>query len=222
MHRGVVGSGTIGCVLLMAWAGTGAVTAAAQTPTNAAHTAASGACVALVVAHVEGVTGNATDVGVAVRDLFGSFLTGPTLHAVPLESRLVSQAIEEAQQKHCANLLLASVTMKRGGGGGFMKRLAGQAGSNVAWEVPYGRTATSAVARGTAIAAAQTMSTLASSTRAKDEVQLEYHVITDGGIRIPPTTKQAKARMDGEDLLTGLVQQASEAVAAAVAKAPAH
>jgi len=195
---------------------TGAIHAAAQPPANAAQ---DGICVALVTASVEGVPGNATAVGGAVRDLFASFLTGPALHAVLLEARLASQAVEEARQKQCANVLIASVTMKRSGGSSLLKRVAGNAGSTAAWQIPYGgSTAAAAVARGAAITAAETMSGLASSTKAKDEMQLEYRVMTDGSVRIPPTTKQAKAHVDGEDLLTPLVQQVSELIVGVVAK----
>jgi hypothetical protein len=211
MRRASVPSVAFGCVLLAALVEIGAATAAGQPTTN-------GVCVALVTPTVEGVSGSATQVGIAVRDLFASFLTGPSLRTMPLEARLVSQAMEEARQKQCANVLLASVTMKRSGHRGLLARTAGQAGSNVAWQLPYGGSAGSAIARGAAIAAAETMSALASSTKAKDEVRLEYHLLTDGATRIPSTTKQAKAKADGEDLLTGLVQQASEAVAGAVAK----
>jgi len=207
-RRAVIG------VITSASIGVGGIHAAAQTPTPGAQDTV---CVALITASVEGVPGNASDVGAAVRDLFASFLTGPALHAVPLDARLVSQALEEARQKQCANVLVTSVTMKRSGGGGVLKRMAGNAGSNVAWQLPSGgSTVTSAVARGAAITAAQTMSGIASSTRARDEMRLEYRVMANGSVRIPPTTKQVKAHVDGEDLLTPLVQQAAELIAGVV------
>jgi hypothetical protein len=34
-----------------------------------------------------------------LRDLFASYLTGPSLRAINLEARLASQAIEEARRK---------------------------------------------------------------------------------------------------------------------------
>lgn len=220
MRRGFIRSGALACAVMPALVGAGAVSAAAQAPTNGAT---GGVCIALVTANVEGVPGNATDVGVAVRNLFASFLTGPTLHAVPLEARLASQAMEEARQKQCANVLLASVTMKRSGGNSVLKLMADTAGSGVAWQLPSGgATITSTVARGAAITAAQTMSSIASSTRTKDEMRLEYHVMTNGRLRIPPTTKQAKAHVGGEDLLTPLVQQAAEAIAGTVAQPQAR
>ncbi|HTI39990.1 MAG TPA: hypothetical protein VL484_20675 [Vicinamibacterales bacterium] len=216
MRRGFTRSGAVGFAVISTLVGAGAVHAAAQAPATGTQDSV---CVALVTPSVEGVPGNATEVGVAVRDLFASFLAGPALHAVPLDARLVSQALQEAQQKQCANVLVASVTMKRSGGSSMLKRMAGNTGSNVAWQLPTGgSTVSSAVARGAAITAAQTMSGVASSTRAKDEMLLEYRVMTNGSVRLPPTTKQAKAHVDGEDLLTPLVQQAAEVIAGAVTK----
>lgn len=216
MRHGFIRSAPIALVLLVASVRTSAV-GASQAPADAAP---SGPCVALVIATVEGASGSATDVGVAVRDLFASFLKGPTLRTVTLESRLASLAMDEAKQKQCPDVLLTTVTLKRAGKSSLAKRIAGEAGWDAAWYLPYGGTAGGAVAHAAVVSAAETMSVVARSTKAHDEIQLEYHVATSTGTKIPSTTKQAKAKTDGEDLLTGLVRQASEAIVGAMAKAP--
>jgi hypothetical protein len=60
---------------------------------------------------------------------------------------------------------------------------------------------------------------MASTTRAKDEVTLEYRIGTvDTVTRAAPRTQKAKARSDGEDLLTPLVEKAAESIAAVVTR----
>lgn len=93
--------------------------------------------------------------------------------------------------------------------------MVGQAGTTAAWSLPGGGVG-SAVARGAAVAASQTAAELAVSTKAKDEMRLEYRLAqTDGGPTFGPRTETAKAKVDGEDLLTPLVERVAEAVAAA-------
>jgi hypothetical protein len=173
-------------------------------------------CVAIVLPAVQGVEGSATEVGAAVRDLFSSYLTGPSIQVVALDARLTSQAAEEARQKRCDTVLIASVTRKRSGGGGMLGRVLGQAGSHVAWQLPVGGVAGAAV-RGAAMAGAQAVTDLATNTKAKDEMKLEYRLSgSGGGMVLKPTEEKVKASVDGEDLLTPLVQRASESIAAAV------
>jgi hypothetical protein len=182
----------------------------------AAQDAAPGVCIAIPLPAVQGVEGSATDVGVAVRDLFTGYLRGPAIQVVPLDARLASQAPEEARQKGCGHVLLATVTKKRHGGGGTFGRVLGHAGSTVAWQLPAGRVGT-AVARGVALAGAQAVSDLASTTRAKDEMKLEYHVVSaDGRAVLQPNDDKLKASIDGEDLLTPLVRRASESIVTAL------
>lgn len=174
-------------------------------------------CIAIVLPSVKGVSGDATEFAAAVRERFVDFLTGPSLRAVAVEARLSSQAIEEARQKHCDRVLLTSIALKRHDGSGWARTLGGAAGSAAWYGVPYG-TAATAAARGAAIAGAQVISTMAASTKAKDEVTLEYRFgSVDTVARAAPRVEKAKAKRDGEDLLTPLVEKASEVVAAASA-----
>jgi hypothetical protein len=184
------------------------------TPPGSASQAAP-ACIAIVLPSVQGVEGDATQVASSVRELLASFLTGPSMRAVPLDARLASQAIEEAKQKECGRVLTAALTRKRSSGGGLLGRVVGQAGTTAAWSLPGGGVG-AAVVRGAAVAATQTASELASSTKAKDEMRLEYRLSpVSGGATLGPKTESAKAQIDGEDLLTPLVEKVAEAVAAA-------
>ena len=173
-------------------------------------------CVAIVLPSVQGVEGDATQVASAVRELLRSFLTGPSMQSVLIEARLPSQSIEEARQKNCGRVLTAALTRKRGSGGGLLGRVVEQAGTTAAWSLP-GVGVGGALARGAAVAATQTASEVASSTKAKDEMRIEYRLSpVSGGTTLGPKTERAKAKVDGEDLLTPLVQKVAEAVAAAL------
>jgi hypothetical protein len=189
----------------------------AAAPETAAQTGAPApVCVAIVLPSVQGVEGDATQVASAVRELLRSFLTGPSMQSVLIEARLPSQSIEEARQKNCGRVLTAALTRKRGSGGGLLGRVVGQAGTTAAWSLPGGGVG-GALARGAAVAATQTASEVASSTQAKDEMRIEYRLsAVSGGTTLGPKTERAKAKVDGEDLLTPLVQKVAEAVAAAL------
>jgi hypothetical protein len=193
------------------------VPASAQetSPTATSHQT----CVAIVMPSATGVDGDATAFSISLRDLFASYLNGPSLRAMTLDARLPSQAIEEARQKECAYVLLTTITRKRDGGSGWGKALGQAAGSAVYYGIPYGGSGAAAAARGAAVAGAHAISSMASTTRVKDEVTLEYRIgAADTVTRTAPKTEKAKAKSDGEDLLTPLVAKTAEAVAAIVSR----
>ena len=156
---------------------------------------------------VQGVEGSATEVATAVRELLSSFLTGPSMRTVPIDARLPALATEEAKQKQCDNVLIATLNRKRSGGGGFGKAL-GEAAGTASWYVPYGGSTAAGVARGVTVATAHAVSSVAASTKAKDELRLDYRVVTSSNVvRVPAASEKAKAKTDGEDVLTPLVEK---------------
>lgn len=177
-------------------------------------------CVAVMPATVTGVDGNAADAGTAVRDVFVSFLSGPSMQPVPLEARVRQLAIEEAKQKNCAYFVSASLSRKRGGGGSAFGQALGRAAGTAAWYVPGAAGVGGAVVRGLSVGAAEAMQQIASSTRAKDEVRLEWTLTPLSSPSASPTSKndKLKASSDGEDLLTPLVQRAAETIVQTVLK----
>jgi hypothetical protein len=194
-----------------------AAVAALPTPSRPSAQAADAACVALVLPAVEGVE-DATAVATSVRAIFQSYLTGPSLKSVLLEARLASQAGEEAKQKDCVKMLTVTVTRKAAGNGrSKLGALASAAGTTAAY-IPlpnYGTAAAVGAARGSA----EAVSYLAYGTHAKDEMTLGYKVTTaDGATLVPQKSEKAKAKSDGEDLLTPLISRAAEAVAAVVTR----
>jgi hypothetical protein len=174
-------------------------------------------CVAIALPSVQGVEGDATAFSTSTRELVASFLRGPSMEAVLLDARLATHALEEALQKNCPHVLTMTVTRKRdAGGGNLIGSVVGQAGSSMAWSLPMGNVG-GAVARGVTVATTQAISEMASSTRVRDELRLDYSVTTvEGKLRLGPKMEKAKARVDGEDLLTPIVERAAEAIVRAV------
>lgn len=191
---------------------------AAPAPTREQNAGAAPTCIAIVLPSVQGVDGNATGVATAVRDLFASYLTGPSLQSIAVDARLTSQALAEARQKQCPLVLIATVSRKQSGrGNGILGQMVGQVVGSTAYQIPGAGSIAGTVVQSVVVASAQAVSTLAASTHAKDEIRLEYRLSTaDGRAQLGPTAEKAKAATDGEDLLTPLIERAAEAVAARV------
>ena len=171
------------------------------------------ACVAVMPAAVAGMDGNAAEVALTMRDAMVSFLTGPSLRPVAVDARLKVQALEEARQKGCSHFIAMTVTKKSGGRSGF-GRVVGQAAGTAAWHLPGSATVGGAVARSASIGVVSALADMASTTRAKDEMKLEW-TLTPLAATGRPSSKEekAKASADGEDLFSPLLQRSAEAIA---------
>jgi hypothetical protein len=186
-----------------------AADAAAQTPAAPAS-----ACVALTVPSVTGVD-DSTSFATAVRDLFASYLKGPTLETVSLESRLQSQALIEAKGHKCGQVLLLTLERKRSSGNSTA-RILGQAAGAAASRAPIYGGVGGAAARNATWTGGEVLYRFASDVRAKDELELSYRLGTPDTVeRAKAITSKAKAKSDGEDILTPLVEKAANGIAAA-------
>jgi hypothetical protein len=155
----------------------------------------------------------------AVRETLTGFLTGPSLAVTPLTARLASQTREEAKQVNCRYLLFTTVKQVRKTGSGLLRRMAGSAAENGAWQVAAGGAGAGSVTRMMAASAAVGAATtnFASAVQVKDELTLEYRLESADGQALLGKTEKRKAKSDGEDLISPLVQRAAEAIAAVVA-----
>ena len=160
----------------------------------------------------------ATQSAEAVRNTFIGYLNGPSIEVVALNARLPEQAIEEARQSQCDYILYSGLTQKKGGGGMFGKvigNVAGAAGS----VIPYGGGAGEVAARTAATTAIYTTAAIATSIKAKDELTLEYKLQTTADQKtVVSNTSKAKAKSDGEDVITPMIQTAAQAMVSAVRK----
>jgi len=188
-------------------------------PASAQPVSKPAACIAVMLPSARGVDGDATAFSTSLRDLFMSYLTGPSLRAIALDAKLQGQAIEEARQKECDYILVSTVIRVRHDGSGLGRTLGRAAGTAAAYGIPYGGSGAEAAARGAAVAGAYAISNMSYSTKAKDEITLEYRIGTlDRVATASLSSKKSKAKQDGEDLLTPMVETASEAIAAVVTK----
>src|SRR5262245_46148736 len=154
-------------------------------------------CVALLLPSVEGVE-DAIAVATEVRQIFQSYLTGPSLKSIELEARLASQAAQEARLKECTKILTVTIQRKQTGGGGSKVGAVAQAAGSTAAYIPlpnYG----SAVAVGAARSGAAAVAGVARTTHAKDEFTMTYKVDNaEGAPIVPLKTEKAKAKTNGE------------------------
>jgi hypothetical protein len=156
----------------------------------------------------------AVDAAVPVRDTLVSYLKGPSFEIVPIEARLASQIDAEAREKQFDFVLASSVTQKQGGSGGFgslLKSVAPMAGMMIPGAGLVGMVAGEAVG---------TAATMASAVKAKDEVTLEFKLYAPGSEAAPKVASsiKAKAKSDGEDVLTSLIEQAANAIVTELSK----
>ena len=189
----------------------GAGVGAAQDTTNMRR-------ICLAPAAVE--TSASSDAAVnAVREAYTAYLTGPTLQAQALQARLASQVRLEARQAGCPFLLLTTVKHEKKRGSGLLGRVAAGAAQQGAWEAGTASGSTAGRIAGQAAygaAAGVAASNYAATFHAKDELTLSYRLESPDGKALAEGKEKRKAKADGEDMLTPLVEKAAEAVAEAV------
>ena len=176
----------------------------AAATTNTSLTAASTAKkpgvirIGLITPKLQTSSGDAASTAQTVRNSFASQLNGENVEVIALSAPQLSQALDEARQRQCDYVLTVSVNIKKGGGSMFGRAIGNIAAS--AAGVPTGGAINSAI-------------------KAKDELSLQY--ILDNlqtSTTVLSNTSKAKARSDGEDIITPEVQKASQAILAAVKK----
>jgi hypothetical protein len=147
----------------------------------------------------EGIT--AADLSAAVQNTFIKYLKVPNVEVVTLNAKLDTDIDSEAKSKECDYVIYANASHKKGGGGfGIFKALAPML-SSVAG---YGSTS------GT--------STVSGSIKNKDEITLDVKLNKTGGTPALAKVYKTKAKSDGDDIISQLVEQASLAIVSAVAQ----
>lgn len=172
------------------------------------------------------------DYSTPIRNAVVALMSGPAVEIAALDSRIAIQLQAEAQQKQCDFILYSSVELKHSSGGGFGKfmKMAGPLASVAPMAGMGGGMggAVAAQAAGAAASAAamsaqqQAMSQLSGfngQIKSKDEVTVQYQLVPTGesSPRLQNALK-AKAKSDGEDVLTPLLQQAATTVLTEVTK----
>jgi hypothetical protein len=167
------------------------------------------------------------DFSTPIRNAVVALMNGPAVEIAALESHVPLQLQAEALQKQCDYILYSGVVVKHSSGGGFGRLM--KIGSTAASFNPAMMMTKSVgslvAAQGAAAAASQmaaqqmqqqAISQLAGfngQIKSKDDVTVQYQLITTAqSTSVLQKTLQGKAKSDGEDVLTPLLQQTANAV----------
>jgi hypothetical protein len=157
------------------------------------------------------------DVADAVRAGWYSFLDGPAVEVVYIDSRLPIQINMEAEQQGCDYVIYSTVTQKgRSNVLGTMLTVAVPVAA-AAIPINVGSVGASAIRNSVqygATNAAKEMATKAAvQVASRDKVTLEYSLVkVDGKQPMVTKTLKAKAKSDGDDVYSSLIEQASEQI----------
>jgi hypothetical protein len=158
----------------------------------------------------EGLSAN--DLSAAIRNTLAEYLKGTKIELVALEAKLPSALSEEAKEKQCDFVIFASVSHKKGGGGGFGKML-GKMSEVVSRQAIGSSDIGGQIARTTIVSAA----TASENVKAKDEISLDFK-LHQGESTVFGKQYKAKAKSDGEDIISPMIEQVAQAILDAVGK----
>ena len=157
---------------------------------------------------------SAADLSAAIRNSLAQYLKMPNVEVVTLESKLSSAIASEAAEKECDFIVNATASHKKGGGGFgmFGKALGSSIGA-----VGIGHTG-STVGNIVGQVATQTIvaATVSSNVKAKDQITLDLRLDRVNGQSALATSYKAKAKSDGDDIISQVVEQAAEAIAGTI------
>lgn len=150
---------------------------------------------------------NAQTLAGAIQTSFGEYFKGTGVEIVLIEAKLPAAIEQEARDSNCDFVLFAQISHKRGGGGfGALRNIGGVLGGSV----PYGGGVAGTMATETARVTIWTAADAAASVKAKDELTLDINLKkTDGSAALTRQFK-TKAKSEGEDIISLIVEQATQ------------
>jgi len=159
----------------------------------------------------------ASDLAAAVQNTLVQYLKVPNIEIVPLEAKLSSAIDGEAKQKECDFVIHASVSHKKGGGGGF-GGMFGSAVGTALGRTGIGSTGSVAgnIAGQVATEAIVTAATVSANVKAKDQITLDIKLQQPGGAAVVTKQFVAKAKSNGDDIISQVVEQAAEAIVSSI------
>jgi hypothetical protein len=154
-----------------------------------------------------------------IRAMILQYLAGPSQEVVPIAALLRSQVDGEATSKQCDYVLFSAISQKVGGGGfGALKKM-GPLASMIPGVGMIAGGAAGAITAGVAGTVMSGAASAASMVKAKSEVTFDYKLMAPGNNnRVVANTEKVKAKEDGEDVISPLVEHAATAIFAEVTK----
>lgn len=177
----------------------------------------------IAIAPPKAQLGQATgqDIAIPVQNMLVSYLSGPMLEVIPLQSRLPAQLKAEAKQHGCEQMLITNVKYKKKKnfgkafsiGAGVLSSVIPYAGGGVGSYVATAAAANAANSVANAQMQQEAMESISAAQgniRKGDSILLDYELKEIGKRKALAKNKfDAKASEDGEDLLLPLIEQAS-------------
>jgi hypothetical protein len=192
--------------------------------------------VALPRAQLGQGNGEAADVAEPVRQALLAYLKGPAIEVVALEARIPLQINAEAKEKACDFVLYTDVTQtKKGSGFGMLKKLApmaaavpmlgggmgnmgGQMAASMAAQTMMSASMQSAQEDAMANAMAAINGAQKNNVKAGDTLTFEYKLVKpDEETPAKADKLAAKAKENGQDVLSPLIESVATAVVGTVA-----
>jgi hypothetical protein len=153
----------------------------------------------------------------SLRSTITSFLAGSNIETIDLKARLDNLVMNEAQKRECDYVLYTTLLRKRASsskGSGPFESIMGNVGGGAGSKVPGTK-----VANEVSTQAAKVTSTIASLSKANDELTFEFKLVTGAGARAVATrSTKVKVKSDGEDVLTPWIESAAQAILEATTK----
>ena len=138
------------------------------------------------------------------------YLGGPNLEIVPIAAMIPFQINAEVEEKDCDYLLYSTLVEKEGTSGGFMKRA-----MPLASMIPMAGALGGMVAGAATSVAITSEASLSSNVKARSEMTLSYKLVAihqGAETSVLENTLTAKAKQDGEDIISPLVEQEATAI----------
>ncbi len=153
-----------------------------------------------------------------LRTTIVQYLSGPAFDVVSIAAMLPIQIEAEIKQKECDYVVYSSISQKMNSGGMGMLKKAMPMASMIPMVGMAGGMAgmVAGSAAGVAMSGAAGM---AGGVKAKSEVSFDYKLMMPGNeTPVLANTAKAKAKQDGEDIITPLIEQADSAILAEISK----
>lgn len=158
---------------------------------------------------------NAQELAAAIQNTLVEYLKGTQVEIVQIEAKLPSAIDAEAKEKECDYVLYANVSHKKGGGGfGVFSKIAPVVGGIIP-----STGATNSVVGSVATQSVYSAANLSGNIKSKDEISLDVKVNATGSTAAVVSKQvKAKAKSDGEDIISPMIEQIAQAIVDAVGK----
>lgn len=156
---------------------------------------------------------NAQELAAAIKNSLSEYLKTPKIELVQLDAKLPSAIADEAKGKQCDYVIYANVSHKKGGGGGF-----GMFSKVIAPAISatgIGNTGSTAgnIAGAVATRSVYSAGQLAGNVKSKDEITLDIKLVSSANDSSALAKQfKAKAKSDGDDIISQVIEQAAQAI----------